>query len=271
MESVPIDILLEESSFWTINKPAGIQSQAVQGVPCVQRLLSEQIADRDGHAGKPFVGLPHRLDRVTSGVMLIARNQRSLKQFNAQFQSRKVQKYYLAILETESTAIAETEIWIDQIRKIPDIAKAELVPPNSKTEETGAKQAELAIAVLASSESMRLALIQLRTGRMHQIRLQSASREMPVLGDQLYGAKESFGEEEPTHREAPIALHSLRLEFRHPKTGVPVASTAPVPPRWADLPTDLIERVNAITQQSMTEVSSTWDSMFPAADRREDQ
>ncbi|MEM8735418.1 MAG: RluA family pseudouridine synthase [Planctomycetota bacterium] len=258
-----LEILSEEPHFLTLNKPAGIQSQAAEGVPCVQRMLSLQLAERDQHSGKPFVGLPHRLDRVTSGVMLIARNQRALRQFNAQFQSRKVHKYYLAVFECDNDQRLESEVWSDNIRKIPDVAKAEILPTGVDAESLNAKHAELAVLPFMLADHLQLALIQLRTGRMHQIRVQAASRQRAIVGDQLYGAEQQFGPEEPTFREAPIALHALRLEFRHPKTGTALASTAPPPSRWNDLPEQICETTRVLTSQSQTDSASSWLSKFP--------
>ena len=76
-----LDILLEEPHFIVINKPSGLFSQSAPGIENVQSMLIEQLAKRDNHPGQPFIGLPHRLDRGTSGVMLLARNQRALKRF----------------------------------------------------------------------------------------------------------------------------------------------------------------------------------------------
>ncbi len=85
-------ILLEETTFLVVNKPAGILTQAAPGIPSMEVLLRELLAARPDTTNTPSLGLPHRLDRGTSGALLIARNERSLKRFGAQFQSRKIHK-----------------------------------------------------------------------------------------------------------------------------------------------------------------------------------
>ncbi|RMF41898.1 MAG: RNA pseudouridine synthase, partial [Planctomycetota bacterium] len=87
-----IPILMEEPHFLVVDKPAGWLCQAPAGVPSLQRELVSQLKIRDEHPGQPFIGLPHRLDRSTTGTLLIAPNHRALKRFNAQFQSRKIGK-----------------------------------------------------------------------------------------------------------------------------------------------------------------------------------
>ena len=82
-----IEILLESSWFLVINKPSGILTQAVPGIESVQTILVKQLQARDAVAATPFIGIPHRLDRPTSGAMIVARNQRSLRRLSDQFAS----------------------------------------------------------------------------------------------------------------------------------------------------------------------------------------
>ncbi|MFO0011465.1 MAG: pseudouridine synthase, partial [Planctomycetota bacterium] len=88
-----IEILIDDPWFLVINKPIDLLTQAVAGVPSVQSMLIDQL--RNGPS-KPFVGIPHRLDRMTSGVMVVARNQRALRRLCDQFAARSVHKEYLA-------------------------------------------------------------------------------------------------------------------------------------------------------------------------------
>jgi RluA family pseudouridine synthase len=179
-----LDILLEEPHFLLINKPAGMFSQSPPGIENVQETLVAELAARDGHPGRPFIGLPHRLDRGTSGVMLLARNQRALKRFGEQFRSRKVAKYYMAVVEGEMPP--ECVLLSDHLRKIPDKPLAEIVPADSPD----AKLAQLRALPLRSDDGLTLVCIELLTGRMHQIRLQLASRGYPVVGDWSYGSNQ---------------------------------------------------------------------------------
>ncbi len=304
-----IPILRSESHFLLVNKPAGLFSQAAAGVASLERELIQQIKHAEQHSGSPFVGLPHRLDRETSGVMLIARNQRALKRFGQQFQSRKIGKFYLAVVETmlpptvadrrsfdqeakdqrtkltdcrpadpvavqrplplplvdadtcnsEDTRTSHmTEAWTDWIRKVPDEARAEIVPPNT----AGARQAELEAVQIATTGTRSLLLIRLLTGRMHQIRVQAAARGLSVLGDAKYGSSASFGSEvhDPqsgrAHRN--MALHALRIEFRHPQSGLLESGTAETPATWKQLPSEIYQACLTLAQKSSEDKNLSW-------------
>ncbi len=269
----PISILYEEPHFLVVNKPAALFSQAPEGIDSLQSQLISQLKQRDQHPGEPFIGLPHRLDRGTSGIMLIARNQRALKRFGEQFQSRKVIKHYLAVVEGEFTSEAEQH-WEDYLRKIPDQPRAELVASDA----AGAKLAVASVQCLQIVLGQSLLRVKLETGRMHQIRVQAAARGLPVVGDASYGAKlpwktvdEFAGTstvDQPTdaqifeslhtqrnstnlepHVHPPLALHAWSLEFRHPQTAKALRFVAPVPLNWQQLPDEILAcfPVNSIT------------------------
>ncbi len=235
----PIAIVYEEPHFLFVNKPAALFSQAAGGIDSLEHRLVRQLKLRDNHSGQPFVGLPHRLDRGTSGIMLIARNQRALKRFGEQFQSRKVRKFYLAVVEGEVPD--STQHWQDFLRKLPDEPKAEVVSEGSE----GAKQAIATAMPLARADGRSLLLVQLETGRMHQIRIQASSRGFPVVGDHTYGATSPFVSAiAPSHAHPPIALHAYSLEIRHPQTAKPLRVVAPVPNSWNQLPEALFLRAS---------------------------
>jgi len=213
-----IEILLEHPWFLVINKPTGVLTQAVPGIESVQTLLVKQLKERDPNGPVPFVGMPHRLDRVTSGTMVVARNQRALRRLSDQFAARTVRKLYHAVIPFMPERFGR---WTDWIRKIPNEAKAEIVTPETES----AKEAILAFRVIGDSEmtlhGVRIRVstveIELETGRMHQIRLQFATHGFPILGDSLYGSPFRWMEAEPGERESPIALHALSIEFRNPQ------------------------------------------------------
>ena len=225
-----IEILLESPWFLVINKPSGVLTQAVPGIESVQTLLVKQLQTRDLAAATPFIGIPHRLDRPTSGAMVVARNQRSLRRLSDQFASRKVNKIYHAIVPRMD---AQNEVeWRDTMRKLSNEAKAELVGES----EEGAKEAVLRFRVVEQivfgQSEFSLVEIELETGRMHQIRLQFASRGHPILGDVLYGSQLDWLGITPGERESPIALHARSIEFRHPQNAELVSQTAPYPVGW---------------------------------------
>ncbi len=220
--TIPIELLLNEKSHCVVNKPADLFTQAAPGIPNLQNRLEEQLLGQysgDKSATLPFVGLPHRLDKGTSGAVLIARNQRALKRFGLQFQTRKVHKYYLAVVQGDARNAQGR--WNDTVRKIPDEAKAEILSDSAP-----GKEASLDAKCIIATRELSLLLIQLHTGRMHQIRIQAASRGLPVLGDQLYGGKASKF----------VALHAARIDFFHPTHGKQQNATAKVPPSWESLP-----------------------------------
>lgn len=257
-----IPILIEEPHFLVADKPAGLLTQAAPGIPSLQTKLSDQIKQRDAHSGKPFIGLPHRLDRGTTGAVLIARNQRSLKRFGQQFQSRKVGKFYLVAACGQPVSQLDSH-WRDFIRKIPDLPVAEIVPEGTE----GARLAQLDVKVLASDAQQHVLLVHLHTGRMHQIRVQASVRGLTILGDSTYGATEfpENGWPQPNtsneleSRQQPLALHAVRLQFRHPQTGVGVAVTAPLPEVWQTLPQSLTARAEHVVECSQSDCPASWN------------
>lgn len=239
--TIPIELLINENSHCVVNKPADLFTQAAPGIPSLQNQLEEQFLAQysEGESpARPFIGLPHRLDKGTSGAVLIARNQRALKRFGLQFQTRKVQKYYLAVVQGD--ARNSQGRWHDTVRKIPDEAKAEIV-----SDATGGKEASLDAKCIIATQELSLLLIQLHTGRMHQIRIQAASRGIPVLGDQLYGGQASTF----------VALHAARIDFFHPTNGKHQNATANVPSCWESLPGNFQEPLSDLLQALATRES----------------
>ncbi len=247
-----LPILWEDNQCLVVGKPAGLFAQAPPDIPSVESSLRKQLC-RPGQDSTPYVGLPHRLDRATSGALLIARNQRALKRFGQQFQSRKVGKYYLAVSSPSGTLPKSEDNWEDYIRKVDGQPRAEIV-----VEGHGGRLAHLtAVPAFCSAENI-LWLVRLHTGRMHQIRLQAASRGWPILGDLTYG-RCGWGDLPRDPRQAAIALHALRIEFRHPKSGKVVAVTAPLPENWRRLDTALLQCAYAIEMKSKSQAESQWD------------
>lgn len=235
-DSKPVEILLDDPWFLVVNKPIDLLSQAIESLPSLQSQLIKQLTLPD--APKPFIGMPHRLDRMTSGTIVIARNQRALRRLCDQFAARTVTKEYLAWV---SGQLPIEGTWEDIMRKVPDEPRAEL----ATLDQEHAKPASLDYRVLqtrfdSQGQTQSLLLIRLGTGRMHQIRLQSASRGHPILGDRVYGSQCTWSDpdaKDPANfREPPLALHAFRLTFHHPKTAEKISVEAP-PPKgfpWGD-------------------------------------
>jgi RluA family pseudouridine synthase len=220
-----IPILLEDPWFFVLNKPVHLLTQAPAGIPNLQSSLVSQL--QQPNAPTPFIGIPHRLDRMTSGAVVVARNQRALRRLCDQFAARTVNKIYLAwIYGTPKPS----DTLVDSIRKVPDEPRAEVVEENAP----GARIASLEYETLLTrsdpnGSAITLVKIRLGTGRMHQIRLQFGCRKHPILGDTLYGSQSPWGTRPDHFREPPMALHAWQIDFHHPKTAERITVTAPVP------------------------------------------
>src|SRR5262249_9582985 len=156
----------------------------------------------------------HRLDRPVSGVVLFARNTKAARRLAEQFQTRQVRKVYWAAVERSGRGdVPPAEgVWEDWLLKVQDEARSERVA----TETPGARHARLRFRRLTERPEGALLDVEPETGRMHQIRIQAASRGWPVLGDLAYGARRPFGPPEEVPRDRVIALHARALTFLHP-------------------------------------------------------
>jgi 23S rRNA pseudouridine1911/1915/1917 synthase len=212
---IMIELLLADPWFLVLNKPIDLLTQAPPHLESVQRRLVEQLAP--SMPATPFIGIPHRLDRMTSGAMVVARNQRALRRLCDQFASRKVLKEYIAWVHG---SVPEQGEWVDTLRKVPDEPRAEVVDAGNEDGRLATLSYRLVHTMHCPDGTCRsLVRIALGTGRMHQIRLQFGSRGHSIIGDALYGSACLWGDAQPTLREPPIALHAFRIGFHHPKNG----------------------------------------------------
>jgi 23S rRNA pseudouridine1911/1915/1917 synthase len=238
-----LQILFEDNHCIAAVKPAGLLTQGVPaGIPTLEALVKAYLKEKHHKPGNVYLGIPHRLDRPVSGVVLFARNSKAAQRLAAQFRDRQVKKIYWGVVEG---ALEPSEgVWEDWLRKIQGEARAEKAEPNAD----GAKIAVLNYRVLQSvsitpaistgpkgERSGTLVEFQPTTGRMHQIRLQSATRGHPVLGDWLYGSTRAFGSAPELPRERVIALHARSLTFLHPLRYEPITLTAPLPASWKNI------------------------------------
>ena len=223
------DILLEDGAVFVMNKPGGLLTQAPPGIDSLELRTKSFLKVRDSKPGKVYLGVPHRLDRPVSGVITVVKNVRAAQRISEQIQNRTVTKTYWAVVE--GTVPSGSGLWEDHMRKIPDEARSEI----ADADHPDAKLAQLKYSVINASERRTLLEIELITGRTHQIRLQCGSRGLPILGDELYGAKTPFGPETADQRKRWIALHARRLAFEHPISKTPVDQTAPLPQWWDSL------------------------------------
>lgn len=224
--------LLERSGVVAIAKPSGLATQAPPGLPSVEAWLRGLLP-----AGA-YLGVPHRLDRAVSGVVLMATTPRAARQLSRQFERRQIAKTYVAILAAAAAkkpVAGEIVEWRDRIAKRPDVAEARVVGADDPAGREAVTIARTLGEVALGQWLVELAPV---TGRMHQLRVQAAVRGLPVFGDTLYGgpALEGGPTLEPIGpadtRQQPIALHALSIRFRDPDADGEVVVTAALPPHW---------------------------------------
>ncbi len=227
-----LEILYEDAICLAVLKPAGLATQAPRGIDSlegrVQNLLAERAAT-SGETGEVYIGLPHRLDRAASGILLTAKTRRAARVVSRQFERRQVRKIYWACVEGRVEPSENT--WIDFMRKITDQPRSEIVP----SDDDGAQRAVLHYRTIGFTPHGSILEIELETGRMHQIRLQAASRGHPILGDAMYGSHIPFGPLPIEERDRQIALHGRELRFMQPDTRETISVVAPLPPSWSEL------------------------------------
>jgi 23S rRNA pseudouridine1911/1915/1917 synthase len=223
-------ILFEDNHCLAVAKPAPLLTQGVPpGIPTLEAMVKAYLKERYHKPGNVYLGIPHRLDRPVSGVVLFARNTKAARRLAEQFQQHQVVKIYWAVVE--GNVQPEEGRWEDWLLKRPEEARTERVTP----ETPGARHAVLAYRRLAVTAGSSLLEVRPETGRMHQIRVQAAGRGWPVRGDAWYKARQPFGPPAPTPRDRAIALHARSLTFLHPIRYEPVTVIAPLPVFWSDL------------------------------------
>jgi 23S rRNA pseudouridine1911/1915/1917 synthase len=234
-EPLPLSILYEDPSIIVIDKPMGMVVHPAYGNPSgtLVNALLYHCNDLAGINGILRPGIVHRLDKDTSGVMVVAKNDGAFHDLTNQFKNRTVKKVYLAIVFGR---MSQDEGSIESA-----IGRH---PTQRKRMSTRAKRGREAITrwkKLEGFDGCTLLEIFPQTGRTHQIRVHLSSIGHPVLGDPLYGRTGRPGAiHDPVLRECAKrmnrqALHAQRLEFTHPRTGERVQFVSPIPQDMKDL------------------------------------
>jgi len=226
MQAPGLEILLDDDCLLAINKPSGLPTQAPRQYDSVERRIRAWFAELHGEGA--YLGLPHRLDRPATGVLLLAKTPRAARLISRQFERRQIEKTYWALVS--GGVDPPQSIWRDYVRKLPSVPKVEIVPADTP----GALEAVLQYQVMGQTAHGSWLEIQLHTGRTHQIRIQAASRGHPVHGDQHYGSTVPFGLPLTDQREGAIALHARSVTLRHPTTHKLCTVTAALNERWRD-------------------------------------
>ncbi len=228
-------ILYEDNHCLAVSKPAPLLTQGVPRdspagpIPTLEAQVKAYLKEHCHKPGQVYLGIPHRLDRPVSGVVLFARNTKAARRLAEQFQKHQVSKIYWGVLDGD---VGPCEgVWEDWLRKVAEESRAERVEPDSP----GARRAILRYRCLGSGAGCTFVEFQPETGRMHQIRVQAAARGWPVRGDLLYGSRLPFGPVAALPRDRIIALHARGLTFLHPIRYEPIKVVAPLPEMWQEL------------------------------------
>src|SRR5829696_9509517 len=231
-ENIPIDIVYEDETLLVVNKPAGLVVHPAAGTP--SGTLANALAYHfqqlpDGGTGvRP--GIVHRLDRDTSGLLVVAKTEAALENLSDQFRDRTVFKSYVALVHGR---VAVSSGKIDQ-----PLAR----DPSNRTRMAivrGGRNALTLYRVRRAFDRFTLLDVELKTGRTHQIRVHLAWIKHPVVGDETYGGGRDKTLPDPGLRARVAALgrqflHAERLGFHHPSTGEWLGFTAPLPPELSE-------------------------------------
>jgi 23S rRNA pseudouridine1911/1915/1917 synthase len=227
-EAIPLDVLYEDEDIIAINKPAGMSVHAGAGNShgtLVNALLGRgQALSQPGDPLRP--GIVHRLDKETSGILLVAKNDFAHAKLSEAFRQRAIRKIYVALVQgsmEEERGRIELAIARDPNRRTRMTAKRATLLPNSRPARTDWR-------VLAKIDSTSLLEIQLHTGRTHQIRVHFSALRHPVVGDTLYGAAGQLHVGRTTLSSlGRNFLHAARIGFAQPHTGKIMELSAPLP------------------------------------------
>jgi len=229
-EELPLEIVYEDDDLVVVNKPAGMVVHVGSGVRSgtLVNALLHHIGTLAPAAGELRPGIVHRLDRMTSGLVLVAKNDQAHRALSEQFKNREVHKTYLALVHgrvaRDRGEISEP-VGRDPRRRI-----------RMRTSGLGARAAHTEYRVLRRWPQFTLVDAKPLTGRTHQIRVHLASIGHPVVGDTMYGAPSKLsidGKQEKTLERN--FLHAAAIRFRHPRTDEEMTLEAPLPPELAIL------------------------------------
>jgi 23S rRNA pseudouridine1911/1915/1917 synthase len=215
-EAIPLDILHEDDDLLVVDKPAGMLVHPTRSVK--SGTLANALAHHLNCGAKTFVrpGLPHRLDRATSGLMVVTKTQRALAVLSRHFHRRLVEKRYLALVHGR---VREDELMIHA-----PVGRVDDAWPKWRVTDAG-RAAESRLRVVERRGDVSLVELEPITGRTNQLRIHCAHAGHPVVGDNWYGS--------PT--ESRLCLHAARLAFNHPSGGGPLEFASALPAEIAAL------------------------------------
>jgi 23S rRNA pseudouridine1911/1915/1917 synthase len=209
-----LEVAHENKDYIVINKMAGLISEKN---PYENTTVEDQVfAHLSKTDSDPFIGVIHRLDRVTSGVLIFAKKKNILVSFNELFSSRKVQKTYLAVVKNKP--LKDKETLTHFLVKNNLEKRADIVPAKSKH----AQECILSYEVVGKNDHGYLLELKPSTGRFHQIRAQLSHIGLPIIGDEKYGSDTSY-------LPLSVCLHAWKLAYTVPHTKKTITFEATVP------------------------------------------
>jgi 23S rRNA pseudouridine1911/1915/1917 synthase len=232
-------ILFEDQHLIVLSKPAGLLSQGeISG--------DENLVDwLRVHVGRPYVGLVHRLDRNTSGIMVVAKRTKSAQRLTESLQNGEIRRSYLAWIGGELPAPSK---WRHYLLKDEKQNRSRVVRQGTHD----AKEATLSVRPVLISELegqiVTLAEFVLETGRSHQIRAQAAHEKHPLVGDAKYGGLRTSLINRP-------ALHSYHIEFPHPMSREILAFSAPLPQEFSRISKSSLSDIDRLLMSAGSEMS----------------
>jgi 23S rRNA pseudouridine1911/1915/1917 synthase len=217
-----LQVLFEDNHLFIVNKRPGdiVQGDKTGDTP-LSEIVKEYIAEKYNKPGAVYLGVVHRLDRPTSGIVVFARTSKALARLNKLFSERETQKTYWAIVKNSPEKASDT--LVHYLRRNPKQNKSYA----NKNEVPNSKKAILHYSILKKLDRYTLIEIELETGRHHQIRAQLSAIGCPIKGDLKYGFDRS-------NKDGSIHLHARRLSFMHPikKESVSIEAAPPLDVIW---------------------------------------
>lgn len=212
-----LEVLFEDNHLVIVNKKAGdiVQGDKTGDKP-LSEVVKEYIKEKYNKPGEVFLGVVHRLDRPTSGVIIFARTSKALERLNKMLREKTISKTYWAIVK--NLPKKEKDTLISFLKKNPKNNKSTVFLKETE----GSKKAVLHYSVIKKLDNYTLLEIDLETGRHHQIRAQLSSIGSPIKGDLKYGATRS-------NKDGGIHLHAKKIAFIHPVSKENISLEAPIP------------------------------------------
>lgn len=228
-EELPLSILYEDEDLAVVDKPAGMAVHigvGTQSGTLVNALLFHLGKGLSGVAGEMRPGIVHRLDKMTSGLIVVAKNDVAHRVLADQFRARTVHKHYQTLVHGRVEA--------EQGKVDATVGRDPAKRARMRVDGIGAREALTFYKVVRRFHHFTLLDVEPRTGRTHQIRVHFAHLHHPVVGDRMYGApaKVRIGAQDRLTLERNF-LHAAQIEFAHPGSGERVSFASPLPPRLA--------------------------------------